>query len=59
MKFGGVWILHLDVLEFRFYPLKFRVGWILHPQILKLHDVKSKHSQTLGSKIKTPQKFRG
>ena len=25
LKFGGDWILHPEVLEFGFYPLKFRV----------------------------------
>ena len=34
-KFGCVWILHLEFLEFGFYPLKFGTVWILHPNISK------------------------
>ena len=31
--FGSVWILHLNVLEFEFYPLYFRGVWILLPKV--------------------------
>ena len=48
-----------NVSEFGFCSLKFESVWILHPQILKLLSVKSNHSQTLGSKIQTPLKFKG
>ena len=30
LKFGSVWILHLEILEFRFYPLNFESICILH-----------------------------
>ena len=35
LEFGGVWILHPEILEFGFYPLKFRSVWSLHIDILK------------------------
>ena len=35
LKFGGNWILHSDVLEFRFYPLKFGDVWILDHDVSK------------------------
>ena len=33
LQFGSIWILHLEVLEFKFYPLKFKCVWILHSEI--------------------------
>ena len=33
------------------FSLKFGSIWILHPQIIKFHGVKSKHPQILGYKI--------
>ena len=32
---GSVWILHPEVSEFEFYPLKFGCVWILHYEILE------------------------
>ena len=34
LKFGGDWILRLEISEFGFYPIKFDV-WILHPNVSK------------------------
>ena len=30
LKFGGVWILYLEISEFEFYPMMFGDVWILH-----------------------------
>ena len=35
LKFESVWILHIEILEFRFYSLKFGSVWILHYEILE------------------------
>ena len=35
LNFGGDWILHPEVLEFRFYLLKFGDVWILHLDVLE------------------------
>ena len=35
LKFGDVWILQFEVLEFEFYPLKFGSVWILHHNVLE------------------------
>ena len=57
LKFGGIWILHLKVLEFGFYLLfrfyfpKFVSAWILHTKFSEFGELKSKYSQTLEGKI--------
>ena len=43
---------------FTFLPLKFWGVWILHFQIMKLQNIKSKYFKTLGNKIQIPLKFR-
>ena len=39
--FKGVWILYLDVLEFRFYLLNYRGVWILLLKVLGSLDFTS------------------
>ena len=33
LKFGDVWILHLEISEYGFYHLKFEDVWILHLKV--------------------------
>ena len=41
LMFKSLWILYLDVLEFRFYPLKYRGVWILLLKVLGCLDFTS------------------
>ena len=33
LKFGGDWILHLEISKFGFHPITFEGIWSLHPKV--------------------------
>ena len=63
LKFGCVWILHPEVLEFRFYSLKFGNIWILNPNVLEfefysiIFGFYTPNFEILNCKIKISPKF--